>query len=187
MKDKFEEVTTHRETIFEGRIFTVAVDDVDLPNGGVSKRELVFHKGAVGAVVFTPEKKLVLVKQYRKAIERVSLEIPAGKLEVGENADLAGAMARELEEETAYRAVDLVRVASMYSAIGFCNELVHVYYSKNLERVENPRPMDDDEVIEVYELTLAEALAEVESGLICDAKTLYAVQLFELLTLKGEL
>ena len=81
----FEEKTLNRETIFEGAIFTVAVDDVALPNGlGQSKRELIFHKGAVATLAVTPEDKIILVKQYRKAIEKVSYEIPAGKLEVGE-------------------------------------------------------------------------------------------------------
>ncbi|HGD4157441.1 TPA: NUDIX domain-containing protein, partial [Streptococcus agalactiae] len=99
----FEEKTINRQTVFDGQIIKVAVDDVELPNGlGQSKRELVFHGGAVATLAVTPEHKIVLVKQYRKAIEGISYEIPAGKLETGESGSKEEAALRELEEETGY-------------------------------------------------------------------------------------
>lgn len=173
----FEEKTINRKEIFKGHIFTVAVDDVELPNGlGQSKRELIFHKGAVCVLAITPEDKVILVKQYRKAIESISIEIPAGKLELGEAGSEEAAALRELEEETGYTSPKLTLLHDFYSAIGFCNERLHLYMADNLVKVENPRPQDEDEVIELMEVTLAEALDLIASGEICDAKTIMAIQ-----------
>lgn len=178
----FEEKTIHRETIFKGHIFEVCVDDVALPNGlGQAKRELIFHKGAVCVLAITPEDKIILVRQYRKAIERVIYEIPAGKLELGEEDTLEAAALRELEEETGYTSDKLELLSDFYSAIGFCNERIRLYLAENLVKVEDPRPQDPDEVIELYEVSLKEALDLVASGEICDAKTIMAIQYFQLL------
>ena len=99
----FEEKTLKRTEIFDGHVIKVVVDDVELPNNlGQAKRELIFHRGAVAVLAVTDEDKIILVKQYRKAIEKVSYEIPAGKLEIGENGSEKDAAARELEEETGY-------------------------------------------------------------------------------------
>lgn len=173
----FEEKTLARKVIFKGHIFTVAVDDVKLPNGlGQAKRELIFHKGAVCVLAITPEDKLILVKQYRKAIERISIEIPAGKLELGESGSEEEAALRELEEETGYTSTKLTLLHNFYSAIGFCNERLRLYLADELVKVENPRPQDEDEVIELMEVTLDEALNLIGSGDICDAKTIMAIQ-----------
>ena len=117
----FEEKTLKRESKFKGHIFEVAVDEVLLPDGKTAGRELIFHKGAVAVLAVTPEGKIIIVKQYRKAIEAVSYEIPAGKLEVGEAGEEMAAAARELEEETQYKG-DLELIHEFYTAIGFCNE-----------------------------------------------------------------
>lgn len=182
----FEEKTLKRTDIFKGRIFEVAVDDVELPNGlGQAKRELVFHKGAVAVLAITSEGKLILVKQYRKAIEKVSLEIPAGKLEIGEAGSEVAAALRELEEETSYTTDHLALLYDFYSAIGFCNERIRLYLAEDLVKVAQPRPKDADETIELYELTLAEAKAAIASGEICDAKTIMAIQYYELSKISG--
>ena len=100
---EFEEKTVQRTEIYQGPIFKVVQDQVELPDGkGQAQRDLIFHNGAVAVIAITPENKMILVKQYRKAIEATSYEIPAGKLEVGENADPQAAALRELEEETGY-------------------------------------------------------------------------------------
>jgi len=102
----------------------VVQDQVELPEGkGQAQRDLIFHNGAVAIIAITPENKMILVKQYRKAIEATSYEIPAGKLEVGENTDPQAAALRELEEETGYTG-QLELVYDFYSAIGFCNEKI---------------------------------------------------------------
>lgn len=179
---EFEEKTIQRKEIFKGKIFDVVVDDVELPNGlGQAKRELIFHKGAVCVLAVTPEGKIILVKQYRKAIEKISYEIPAGKLEIGEAGSEEAAALRELEEETGYTSPKLTLLYDFYSAIGFCNERLRLYLADQLIRVENPRPQDADEVIELYEVTMEEALALIASGDICDAKTIMAIQHYQLM------
>ena len=116
---EFEEKTLSRKEIYQGPIFKLVQDQVELPEGkGTAQRDLIFHNGAVCVLAVTDEQKLILVKQYRKAIEAVPYEIPAGKLEVGENTDPVAAALRELEEETAYTG-KLELLYDFYSAIGF--------------------------------------------------------------------
>ncbi|MEW4354198.1 NUDIX hydrolase [Streptococcus pneumoniae] len=176
----FEEKTIKRTDIFKGRVITVVEDDVELPDGkGQAKRELIFHNGAVAVLAVTADDKLILVKQYRKAIEAISYEIPAGKLEIGENADPLAAALRELEEETGYTG-ELELLYDFYTAIGFCNEKIKLYKASHLVRVENPRPQDEDETLELYQVSFEEAKSLVQSGDICDAKTLLALEYWAL-------
>jgi len=154
---EFEEKTVQRTEIYQGPIFKVVQDQVELPEGkGQAQRDLIFHNGAVAVIAITPENKMILVKQYRKAIEATSYEIPAGKLEVGENADPHAAALRELEEETGYTG-QLELVYDFYSAIGFCNEK-----------------------IKLYKASLEEAHQLLQNGDICDAKTIMALQYWEM-------
>ena len=177
---EFEEKTLSRKEIYKGPIFQLVQDQVELPSGkGSAQRDLIFHNGAVCVLAVTPENKIVLVKQYRKAIEKVSYEIPAGKLEVGENADPEAAALRELEEEAAYTG-KLSLVYDFYSAIGFCNERLKLYLARDLTKVENPRPQDEDETLELLEVSLDQAKELIQSGHICDAKTIMAIQYWEL-------
>lgn len=170
---KFEEKTIYTEKIFEGRIIDVQVDDVLLPNGEKSKRELVKHSGAVAVIAITPDNKIVLVKQYRKPLEKTLVEIPAGKLDNNEN-PLSAAI-RELEEETGYTTKELSFVTSFYTSPGFADELIYIYITDSLEKMENPPAGDEDEFIEILELTLDEAKQLVEEERIHDAKTNYAI------------
>ena len=177
---EFEEKTLSRKEIYNGPIFQLVQDQVELPAGkGTAQRDLIFHNGAVCVLAINQANKIVLVKQYRKAIEKVSYEIPAGKLEVGENADPEAAALRELEEEAAYTG-KLSLLYDFYSAIGFCNERLRLYLASDLRKVENPRPQDEDETIELLEVSLEEAKALIQSGHICDAKTIMAIQYWEL-------
>lgn len=183
---EFEEKTLKRTPIFDGHIFKVAVDDVELPNGlGQAKRELIFHRGAVAILAVTPDNKLVIVKQYRKAIEAISYEIPAGKLEVGEGGSEVEAALRELEEETGYTG-QLELIHEFYTAIGFCDEKIKLYLAKDLVKIPNPREKDADETIEVFELTYEACLDLVKSSACRDAKTIIALQYFALHCQKDE-
>ncbi|MGX7025562.1 NUDIX hydrolase [Vagococcus hydrophili] len=178
MKDQFEEKTIKREILYEGKIIDVVLDDVLLPNGKTSKRELVFHNGAVAIIAITPENKMILVKQYRKAVEKSILEIPAGKIEKDETVPMETAK-RELEEETGYQAKEIKEIAKFISSPGFSNEWLYLYEAKDLVKVENPLPQDEDEFLELMELSLDEAKEKIVTGEICDAKTLYAILYWE--------
>ena len=176
---EFEEKTVQRTEIYQGPIFKVVQDQVELPEGkGQAQRDLIFHNGAVAVIALTPENKLILVKLYRKAIEATSYEIPAGKLEVGENADPHAAALRELEEETGYTG-QLELVYDFYSAIGFCNEKIKLYKASQLTKVENPRPQDEDETLQLFEVSLEEAHQLLQNGDICDATTIMALQYWQ--------
>ncbi|MFC4770748.1 NUDIX hydrolase [Enterococcus hermanniensis] len=180
----FEEKTIERTEIFKGKIIDVYLDDVALPMGGTAKRELVFHHGGVGIIPITSENKMIMVKQFRKPLEKVVLEIPAGKIDPGEGQQPEKTASRELEEETGYRSDNLKYINEMYLSPGFSNEKLYVYLATDLVKVEHPRPQDEDEVLELYELTLTEAQQAIQDGSICDAKTIFAVNYWELLQYK---
>ena len=169
----FEEKTIHTKKIFEGSIIDLQVDEVSLPNGKVSKREIVKHPGAVAIIAITEDKKIVLVKQYRKPLEKHLIEIPAGKIDNNEQPLVAAI--RELEEETGYTTKELSFVTSFYTSPGFANELVHIYITDTLEKLETPVAGDENEFIEIIEVTLDEAKRYVEDEEIHDAKTNYAI------------
>lgn len=170
---KFEEKTIKSEQIFSGNIIDLQVDDVLLPNGKEAKREMIKHPGAVAVIPITEDNKIIFVEQYRKPLEKPLVEIPAGKLEPNEN-PLAAAV-RELEEETGYTTNDLSFVTSFYTSPGFADEIIHIYITDQLRKLENPPKGDDDEFVEVIELTLEEAKQYVIDERIHDAKTNYAI------------
>lgn len=169
------EKTIASTPIYDGRIIKVKVDDVLLPNGNTAKREIVNHQGAVAILPLTDDGKLVAVRQFRKPLEKTIVEIPAGKLEPGEE-PLQCAI-RELEEETGYTAASLEHLSSFYTSPGFADELLHVYIATGLTKGES-RP-DDDEFVDILELTLEEAHKLHRSGEICDAKTVVSLFVWE--------
>ena len=183
---KFEEKTLAREEIFSGKIFHVVKDVVSLHDGQESFRELVFHKGGT-AIAPVHNNKMILVGQYRKALEKFIFEIPAGKLEKGEEKDPKAAALRELEEETGYLAQDLTEITAFYGPPGFSSEKTYVYFSSNLTKVEHPKPADDGEFLEQIEVTLSEAKKMIELEQIADAKTIMAIWYWEMQYLKKEL
>lgn len=174
---KFEEKTIHSEEIYDGKVIKLQVDDVTLPNGKTSKRELVKHPGAVAVIPITKDKKIVFVEQYRKPLERSLVEIPAGKLEEGESPEVTAV--RELEEETGYTTDKLTYVTSFYTSPGFADELIYIYLTTDLEPLEEAVPGDEDEFVELVELTLDEAMEYVKNQRIHDAKTNYAILYLE--------
>lgn len=176
---QFEEKTIHTKKIFDGKIISVQVDDVVLPDGNVSKRELVKHPGAVAVIPVTRDGKIVLVKQYRKPLERTLVEIPAGKIEPNEEPQITAL--RELEEETGYTTNELTHVTSFYTSPGFADEIIHLYMANDLEQLDEKIAGDADEFIELIELTLEEAEQYIEDKKIYDAKTAYAILYLKLL------
>lgn len=168
---KYQEKTVKSERIFEGKVITLQVDEVELPNGNLSKREIVRHPGAVAVIAVTPEEKMVLVRQFRKPLEKTILEIPAGKLEKGE--EPIDCARRELTEETGYQAMSMEHVSSFYTSPGFADELIHIYEATGLTAGE-AKP-DHDEFVDLIEVSLEEAKGYILSGDIMDAKTVFAI------------
>ncbi|WP_018922139.1 NUDIX domain-containing protein [Salsuginibacillus kocurii] len=175
-----EEKTKHTTSIYEGKIIDLDVVDVELPDGRAGKREVVRHPGAVAIIAVTEEEKLVLVKQYRKPLGKEIYEIPAGKKEAGEEPKLTAS--RELAEETGYVANEMELLFSTYTSPGFADELIELYEAKGLSQGE--RSLDEDEFVEVIEVSLAEAEGLIKEGLIHDAKTVLAVQHLRLQTFR---
>lgn len=170
------EKTISSQSIYEGRIIKVRVEEVELPNGKTASREIVHHNGAVAVLAVTNEDKIVLVRQYRKPMDQIILEVPAGKLEGDE--DPKACAERELIEETGFKAKDMKRIASFYTSPGFSDELVHLYRGRGLTAGE-AQP-DEDEFVEVLYISLPEAKKYIETGEIKDAKTIMAIYAWEL-------
>ncbi|MBN6888342.1 ADP-ribose diphosphatase [Cytobacillus horneckiae] len=175
---RLEEKTLKTEKLFSGSVISLQIEDVELPNGKTSKREIIKHPGAVAVLALTDDNKIVMVEQYRKALEKTIVEIPAGKLEKGE--DPLECAKRELEEETGYGCAEMEWLISFYTSPGFADEIVHLYIAKELKTVENAASMDEDEFVNLMEVTLEEAIELVRNQKIYDAKTAYAVQYLQL-------
>ncbi|MFS0863466.1 NUDIX domain-containing protein [Fredinandcohnia sp. 179-A 10B2 NHS] len=178
------EKTLSTKVLFEGRVIDLHIEEVELPNGNTSTREIIKHPGAVAVLALTDENKIIMVQQYRKALDKVIVEIPAGKLEKGEEPDSTAR--RELEEETGYACESLTPLISFYTSPGFADELVHLFVAKGLKKIDNPAGLDEDEFVDVLEISLEEAQEFVKDMKIYDAKTAYAVQYLQLQQLLGE-
>lgn len=179
---KFEEVTTSSELIFKGKIISLHVDQVTLPNGGTASREIVRHPGAVAVIPLLGDK-MIVVEQYRKPLEKSQVEIPAGKLDAGEE-PLKAAL-RELEEETGYRSDNVRLVSSFYTSPGFADEIIHLYIAEDLIKgTANP---DEDEFLDCEAITLEQAQQYMREGRISDAKTIMAVYAWQLYKLTGQI
>ncbi len=167
----YEEKTVSSEKVFEGRIIKVKVDKVEMPDGSTSTRELVEHPGGVGIVALTGNDEIILVKQYRKPLNKVIYEIPAGKLDPGEHHRTCGI--RELEEETGLSAKVFDYMGFIYPSPGFTDEVTHVYLAKELTQGET-HP-DDDEFLDVEKVPFERALKMVIDGEINDAKSVFGI------------
>ncbi|CZR96544.1 MULTISPECIES: NUDIX hydrolase [unclassified Clostridioides] len=162
-----EEKTISSDRVYTGKVITLKVDTVEIPGQGYQKRELVEVGGAVGIVAVTDDNKIVLVKQFRKPIEKPIFEIPAGKLEKNESPKECAE--RELKEETGYSAKNIKLIHKFFTSAGFSNEIMFVYLATGLTPGENN--LDADEFLDVYEVELEEAYNMVLKNEIEDAKT----------------
>ena len=155
------------EPAWRGRILDVRNVKVELPNGRIAGRDVVRHPGAAAVVALTENGKIVLVRQYRTALDRVTVEIPAGKLDAGE--DPLECAARELHEETGFKAARMRELTTIATTCGFCDELIHIYLATGLT-FDGANP-DDDEFVNVDLVPLGELIDAVLDGKIEDAKT----------------
>lgn len=173
----FEEDTISSERIYEGKILNLRRDIVHVHSGQESFREIVEHNGGVAIAAVTKEGKMVLVRQYRKAAGKVLLEVPAGKIEKGEEDHLLLAAVRELKEETGYTAGQMTFMNFFYTSVGYSTEIIYLYFAENLSPGETN--FDEHEAIETEEYGIEELKEMIGAGAICDAKTISAILLTE--------
>jgi ADP-ribose pyrophosphatase len=158
-------------TILEGGMLTVKRDEVRLPNGNLSQREYVLHPGAVVIVPLLANGNVVLERQFRYPLQQVFIELPAGKIDQGEETLVTGQ--RELMEETGYRANNWVSLGCQHPCIGYSNEVIHMYLATGLTAGAHQR--DVDEVLDVFDLPFDECMRMAQRGEMTDGKTLVAL------------
>lgn len=167
----FGEKTLTSECVYNGKIITVQRDEVELAAGRKSFREVVRHSGGVVILAFKDPETVLMVKQFRYSIGQTILELPAGKLEKGENPD--DASKRELEEETGYRAEKWTPLGFINTSPGFCDEKLYLFKAENLTFAgEHP---DEGEILSVIEMKITEVNKMIKNNEINDAKTLCAI------------
>lgn len=162
------------EDIYDGYLLHVKRDKVLLPNGKESVREWISHPGASAVLPLLPDGRVILVRQYRYPVERVTLEVPAGKLD-GPEEDPVLCAGRELAEETGYSAKTLTKLTTIATTVGFSNEYIHLYAAEDL--VPGKQHTDEDEFINVVKLPLEEAVEMTGDGRIFDAKSVVSILL----------
>ena len=170
------ETTLSSERIFDGRVLHIRRDTVRLPGGGASIREVVDHPGGVCVLALDDENRALLVSQFRYPYRQVLRELPAGKLEYGEDPEAAAV--RELEEETGATAGEFRSLGELYPSPGYCGEIIRMYLARDLTFGETH--LDEDEFLNLERVPFGELVEQVLSGEIRDAKTIAAV-------LKGKL
>jgi len=163
--------TLERKEIYSGPIFDLTQHTVRLPNGKDARRDIIEHNGAAVIIAVTEEDNLVMVRQYRNGSNSVMLELPAGKLDLGE--DPKACALRELEEETGYRASKIELILKMYPVAAYCTEKINMFLAKGLEQG-TPKP-DEDEFVEVEEYSLSALLTMIDNGEITDMRTILGV------------
>lgn len=171
--DRLREITTASEKVFAGNLIRVRVDQVKLPDGHRSTREIVEHPGAVAAVPLTDDREVLFVRQWRHPAGEVLLEIPAGTREKGE--EPIETLHRELIEEVGYRAGRVELLSEVYTAPGYSTELIGLYLATELVPADGEA--DADENIEVVRVPLREALRMCRDGELTDSKTVSALLL----------
>lgn len=175
--EDLRETVIGSEILHHGRLGDFRIDTVRFSDGRTSTREILGHPGAVAIVAIDPDDNVLFVRQWRTAAGRAMLEIPAGTLDI---VDAAGtiedpelAAPRELEEETGYRAGTWRKLAAFWTAPGFASELMHLYLATDLRPARGDRlGPDEDERLELSRLPMADALAAIDGGEICDAKSI---------------
>ena len=167
----FTEKTIDEKNIYKGKIINVNLRTVELPNGKISKREIVNHPGGVAILAFKDDNTILMVEQFRNPIQKKLLELPAGKLEPGEDTKVCGL--RELEEETGYKADKFEYMGKIVTSPGFCDEYIYIYKAEDLYKGTTGLG-DEDEFINVHELNIEKAKEMIKNGEIIDGKTISA-------------
>lgn len=162
------------QLVYAGRAVKLRVDTVRKPDGRETTREIVEHAGAIAVVAVDNDNNILLVKQFREAVDRELLEIPAGGIDPGESAEEA--VRREMQEETGYLPRQLVKLVGFYAAPGYCTEYLHVYLATDL--VPGRLFAEDTESISLVRVPVTEIHTLLDSGKICDAKSIAGLYTF---------
>lgn len=170
-KDPLEEIELESEAVFQGRLLDVRRDRVRLPDGNEAVREYIRHPGAVVIVALRPDGKLVLERQYRYPLRRAFLELPAGKIDAGE--DILACAKRELREETGYVADEWEYLGVMHPCISYSDERIEIFLARGLDHV--GAALDDEEFLEILALDIPAVERAVLEGRITDGKTIAAL------------
>lgn len=174
MSDEIKRVK--RELKFKGKIIDFYQDTMEINGDHTVIWDFIKHKGATAVVPVTDEGKILMVRQYRNALERYTLEIPAGALDTADEPGITCA-SRELEEETGYRSENLEWLINLRTTVAFCNEKIEVFVAKNL--IPSKQHLDEDEFIDLGAYTMEELKEKIYSGEIEDAKTVSALLAYE--------
>lgn len=165
-------MTKNVKNIYKGKVVILNVETVTLPNGATVDLEVIRHPGAAAIVPMKDDGTVILIRQFRHAAGGFIYEIPAGKLHPGE--DPRDCAARELEEEIGYRASSFELLISIFTAPGFADEVIHIYKGTGLTK--GWQKLDHDEVLQVVELPIEKAIAQIQDGTIRDGKTIVGLQ-----------
>lgn len=166
LKETFvKNLETHK-----GNILSFRIDQVRCPNGELATRDIIDHHGGVCVAPLTDAGELIFIRQFRYSYEEVILELPAGKLEAGEEADTEAAGRRELQEETGATAREMIDLGVFYPTCGYCNEKIYLYAAKGLQF--GTQHLDADEFVEVLRIKLEDAVRMVMDGTIKDGKSI---------------
>ena len=166
----------NRELMYHGTIVDFYKDTIEVPNGNVVEWDFIGHKGAAAVLPVREDGKLLMVRQYRNALDRYTLEIPAGGLN-GADEPTRDAAGRELEEETGYRSDDLEWLITIRTTVAFCNEKIDIYVAKNL--IKSHQHLDEDEFINVEAYSVEELSRMIVEGKIEDSKTISAIMSYK--------
>lgn len=168
------EKTLASQPVYSGRAVKLRVDTVKLASGRETKREIVEHSDCVAIVAIDAEDNVLLVKQFRKPVEKELLEIPAGGIEAGE--DPLATVQRELGEETGYLPKKVDRLGGFYTSPGYCTEYLHLFLATEL--IPNQLQAEDSESIKLVRMPLSQIPELIASGAICDAKSIAGLLIF---------
>lgn len=169
--DKFEEKILSSNLVYEGKIFDITYDDIVLSDGIKRHREIIHHPGGVVIFAVKDDGNILLVKQYRYAVKSVQIELPAGRLEKGEDPLLAAQ--RELREETGYIAKNWQSLGHIFTTFGICDEKLYLFKATDLTYYK--QDLDEGEILTYFEMPLSEVQNLIKNGTINDAKTICAL------------